>query len=68
MEKFVCTKDCKVGHFQDEILKGQEFNVVRNIRSECVLIVKEEKKPNIIATEEELKKNGTLTGEISWGW
>ena len=37
MEKFLCKQDCKLGYFKDEVKKGQEFPVLRNIRNECVL-------------------------------
>lgn len=65
MENFVCTKSGKVGYFKDEVRAGQEFLVVRNIRNECVLLAGEGL-PNIIASEKELQKLGTLTGTPSF--
>lgn len=62
MEKYICNKDCKVGYFKKEIKKGEEFPVLRNIMGECVLIVKDEGKPNIIADAKELRKYGFLLG------
>ena len=67
MEKFVCTKDGKVGYFKEQVLAGQEFSVLRNIRYECVLIVPDERLPNIIASEKELRRLGTLTGTPAFG-
>lgn len=67
MEKFVCTKDGKVGYFKDEIKQGMEFSVLRNIRGECVLIVPDENTPNIIAAKKELRKLGTLSGVPALG-
>lgn len=63
MEFFRCNKTGKVGHFKDEIKAGTEFPVLRNIRNECVLIVHEENKPNIIASERELRMIGSLSGK-----
>ena len=67
MEKFVCKNDGRVGSFKEEIKKGQEFPVLRNIRGECVLIVKDDHKPNIIASEKELRNFGTLSGTLVLG-
>ena len=67
MENFICKKDGQIGHFKDPIYKGQEFFVLRNIMNECVLIVKEERKPNIIAKETELRKYGILLGTPALG-
>lgn len=67
MEKFICTKNGKVGYFKDEVRAGQEFPVVRNIENECVLIVAGDRSPNIIASEGELRRLGTLTGTPSFG-
>lgn len=67
MEKFICTQDCNVGYFGKEIKEGQKFPVLRNIMNECVLIVKEERKANIIAEEKELKKYGVLCGVPALG-
>lgn len=67
MENFVCTKTAKVGYFKDEIREGERFSVIRNIRNECVLIVEDDRKPNIIASERELRKFGNLTGAPALG-
>lgn len=42
---------------------GDEFIVKRNIMNECVIIVNNENKPNIILSESELKYYGNLIGE-----
>lgn len=58
MEKFVSNKNSKKYGFN----KGDEFTVLRNIMGECVLIVKEERKPNIIMSENMVRYYGELTG------
>ena len=67
MEKFLCKQDCKLGYFKDEVKKGQEFPVLRNIRNECVLIRAEHNIPNIITAASELKKYGKLSGTPQLG-
>lgn len=62
MEVFVCKKNCKIGPFEHKIRKGDQFIVLRTIMNECVLIVEDSNKPNIITTETELRKYGNLTG------
>ena len=67
MENFICTKTARVGHSRDEIKEGESFSVLRNIMNECVLIVEDDRKPNIIASERELRKFGNLTGAPALG-
>lgn len=62
MEVFVCKKNCKIGPFEYKIRKGDQFAVLRTIMNECVLIVEDSNKPNIITTETELRKYGSLIG------
>lgn len=62
MEVFVCKKNCKVGPFEHKVHKGDQFTVLRTIMNECVLIVENPNKPNIITTETELLRYGSLIG------
>ncbi len=67
MEKFICKKDCRLGYFKNEVKKGEEFPVLRNIRNECVLIRAENNKANIICEAKELKRYGVLSGTPQLG-
>ena len=58
MERFVSKRNSKKYGFN----KGDEFAVLRTIMGECVLIVKEERKPNIIMSENKVRYYGELTG------
>jgi hypothetical protein len=58
MEKFVSKMNSKKYGFN----KGDEFVVLRTIMGECVLIVKDEYKPNIIMSENQVRYYGELTG------
>ena len=63
MEKFVSNKNSKKYGFK----KGDEFSVLRTIMGECVLIVKDENKPNIIMNENKVRYYGELTGYYAIG-
>lgn len=43
--------------------KGDEFMVKRNIMGECVIIIPEERTPNLIWSETKVRNYGILTGE-----
>lgn len=58
MEKFVSKRNSKKYGFN----KNDEFDVLRTIMGDCVLIVKDEHKPNIIMTENKILYYGELTG------
>lgn len=58
MEKFISHKNSNKYGFN----KGDVFNVLRTIMGECVLIVKDERKPNIIMSEENVRYYGELIG------
>ena len=58
MEKFVSKRNSKKYGFN----KGDEFSVLRTIMGECVLIVNDERKANIIMSENRLRYYGELTG------
>ena len=58
MEKVIMTKNSKKYNFK----KGDSFMVKRNIMNECVVIVPDDKTPNIILSERKLKWYGDLTG------
>ena len=62
MEKFKCTKTGKVGTFRDSIYAGETFDVTRNIRNECVLLMEGPARCNIIVSDKELKNYGELIG------
>lgn len=65
MEKFYCKKNCKVG--RNELTEGESFDVLRTIMGECVLIVAEGNKPNIITNKKVLRRNGYLVGTPQLG-
>lgn len=58
MEKIIIKRNSKKYGFN----KGDEFSVLRTIMGECVLIVKDERKPNIIMSENKARYYGELTG------
>lgn len=41
--------------------KGDVFTVLRNVMNECVIIMADEQKPNIVLRESVAKKYGTIT-------
>lgn len=47
--------------------KGDEFNVLRNIMGECIVIMTDEHKPNLIFSEKKLKSYGVLKGKPQMG-
>ena len=63
MEKFVSTKKSNKYGFD----VGDEFPVLRSIMGECVLIVGNKKKPDIIMNENELRYYGELSGDPAIG-
>lgn len=63
MEKFVSKRNSKKYGFN----KGDEFIVFRSIMGECVLIVKDERKPNIIMSENKVRYYGELNGTHALG-
>lgn len=63
MEKFVSKRNSKKYGFN----KGDEFSVLRTIMGECVLIVKDERKPNIIMSENKVRYYGELIGTPAIG-
>ena len=63
MEKFISKRNSKKYGFN----KGDEFSVLRTIMGECVLIVKGERKPNIIMSENKVRYYGELTGTPAIG-
>ena len=58
MEQLIIRKSSKKYGFN----KNDEFNVLRTIIGDCVLLVKDEHKPNIIMTERKVRYYGKLTG------
>lgn len=56
METLVMKKDYK------GLKKGNTYSVVRNIMGECVVIVEDEKTPNVILSEKQAKRIGVLSG------
>lgn len=58
MEKFISKRNSKKYGFN----KGDEFNVLRTIMRDCVLIVNDEHKPNIIMSENKVRYYGELIG------
>lgn len=63
MEKVKMIKNSKKYGFK----KGAEFIVKRNIMEECVIINSEEGCPNLIFSENKLKKYGVVTGQPQLG-
>ena len=58
MEKFISRMNSKKYGFK----KGDEFAVLRTIMGECVLVVNDDKKPNIIMSENKVRYYGELIG------
>lgn len=63
MEKFISKRNSKKYGFK----KNDEFDVLRTIMGECVLIIKDEHKPNIIMSESKMRYYGELTGTPTLG-
>ena len=63
MEKFISKKNSKKYGFKS----GDEFTVLRTIMGECVMIVNDERKPNIIMSENKMRYYGELTGTPAIG-
>ena len=63
MEKVVSKRNSRKYGFS----KGDEFMVLRTIMGECVLVVEDEKKPNIIMSENKVRYYGELTGTPAVG-
>ena len=63
MEIFVSSKNSAKYGFR----KGDEFPILRTIMGECVLIVEDVRKPNIIVNESVLRRYGKLTGVPTLG-
>lgn len=41
--------------------KGDVFTVLRNVMNECVIIMADEQKPNVVLKESAAKRYGTIT-------
>lgn len=63
MERFTSRRNSKKYGF----VNGEEFSVLRTIMNDCVLVIKDESKPNIIVSENELRYYGELTGMPALG-
>lgn len=63
MEKFISKKNSKKYGFKS----GNVFSVLRTIMGECVLIVEDERNPNIIMSENKVRYYGELTGTPAIG-
>lgn len=63
MERFISKRNSKKYGFN----KNDEFDILRNIMGECVLIVKDECRPNIIMSENKLRYYGELIGKPVMG-
>lgn len=63
MEKFVGKKNSRKYGFN----KDDKFSVLRTIMGECVLIVEDERKPNIIMNENKVRYYGELIGTPAIG-
>ena len=63
MEKFISKRNSKKYGFN----KGDEFSVLRTIMGECVLIVNDDHKPNIIMSENKVRYYGELIGDYAIG-
>lgn len=63
MEKFVSKKNSRKYGFN----KGDKFSVLRTIMDECVLIVEDERKPNIVMSENKVRYYGELIGTPAIG-
>jgi len=66
MERFTCKKTGAVGMTKHTVHEGESFSVLRTIMNECVLITPEDM-PNIITSEHQLRKLGTLSGTPALG-
>lgn len=58
MEYITITKDENKYGFK----KGDRFMIKRNIMNECVVIIPDEHTPNVILSERQLRRYGTLEG------
>lgn len=58
MEKVKMYKNSLIYGFK----AGDEFVVKRNIMNECVVIINDENRPNLILSEKRLKQYGTISG------
>lgn len=61
MENFLATK---AAH---GFVVGQRYPVLRTIMGECVVIIKDERTPNVVLSESDLLRCGKLSGKPQLG-